>query len=97
MLIGVDSVLKTSLAETQDLTLSSDIRVITFEFAALNYVSPEKNRYRYKLEGFDDDWTEVGSDRRRVTYTNLDPKQYTFRVLARTMTAYGTTRAWRSA
>ena len=56
-------------------------RVISFEFAALNYVFPQKNRYRYKLEGFDQAWTEVGSDRRLVTYTNLDPGKYVFRVL----------------
>ena len=45
------------------------------------YSSPQKNRYRYKLEGFDQAWTEVGSDRRLVTYTNLDPGDYVFRVL----------------
>ena len=33
------------------------------------------------LEGFDQEWTEVGSDRRLVTYTNLDPGEYVFRVL----------------
>ena len=55
--------------------------MISFEFAALNYIAPEKNRYRYKLEGFDKDWTEVASDRRLVTYTNLDPGKYVFRVL----------------
>ena len=55
--------------------------MISFEFAALNYAFPQKNRYRYKLEGFDKAWTEVGSDRRLVTYTNLDPGKYVFRVL----------------
>ena len=47
----------------------------------MDYASPEKNRYRYKMEGFDEDWIEVGSDRRLVTYTNLDPGEYTFKVL----------------
>ena len=79
--IGTESVLQRALLETRDLTLAYDDRVITFEFAALNYISPEKNRYRYKLEGFDNDWIEVGSDRRRVTYTNLDPGEYTLRVM----------------
>ena len=55
--------------------------MISFEFTSLNYRAPEKNRYRYLLEGFDDDWTEVGADRRFVTYTNLDPGEYSFRVL----------------
>ena len=80
--IGDESVLKRSLIETHDLTLSYEDRVLTFEFAALNFTAPEKTRYRYMLEGFDTDWTEVGSDRRRVTYTNLDPGEYTLRVMA---------------
>jgi hypothetical protein len=53
---------------------------LSFEFAALNYLSPQKNRYRYKLEGFEEEWNEVGADRRFVTYTNLDPGEYVFRV-----------------
>lgn len=79
--IGSDSVLQRSIDETRDLTLSYQDRVITFEFAALNYISPQKNRYRYKLVGFDKGWTEVDGAHRFATYTNLDPSQYIFRVL----------------
>jgi signal transduction histidine kinase/ligand-binding sensor domain-containing protein len=79
--IGGDSVLQQSIIETDHLTLSYLDRVISFKFAALNYQSPEKNRYRYKLEGFEDDWNEVDSTRRFATYTNLDPGQYVFRVI----------------
>ena len=79
--IGEGSVLRQAIDETSALTLSYLDRVISFEFAALNYIAPQKNRYRYKLEGFDKGWTEVGSDRRLVTYTNLDPGKYVFRVL----------------
>jgi hypothetical protein len=79
--IGDNSILQQAIPETEQLTLSHQDRVISFEFAALDYRAPGKNRYRYTLEGFDEDWTEVGSDRRRVTYTNLDPGEYTFRVL----------------
>ena len=80
--IGGNSVLAASDRRNQPtLTLSYLDRVISFEFAALNYIAPQKNRYRYKLEGFDKGWTEVGSDRRLVTYTNLDPGKYVFRVL----------------
>jgi len=79
--INQDSILKQAIQETDHLVLSYDDRVISFEFAALNYRAPEKNRYRYKLEGFDDGWTEVGSDRRFATYTNLNPGEYVFRVL----------------
>lgn len=79
--IGDDSPLQQSILETKRLELPYDERVISFEFAALNYSSPEENRYRYKLEGFDREWIEVGSDRRFATYTNLDPGEYTFTVL----------------
>ena len=55
--------------------------VIGFEFAALDFTAPERNQYRYRLEGFDDAWNEVG-DQRRVTYTNLASGEYTLRVQA---------------
>jgi signal transduction histidine kinase/ligand-binding sensor domain-containing protein len=76
-----NSVLQKSIVETDELVLSYKDRVATFKFAALNYSSSEKNRYRYTLEGFDDGWAEVGSDRRLATYTNLDPGEYMFRVI----------------
>lgn len=64
-----------------EIDLDYDHDVISFEFAALNFASPEKNEYAYKMEGFDNDWIYAG-DRRQVTYTNLDPGTYTFRVKA---------------
>ena len=80
--IGPDSVLKRSILETDRLALSYQDRVFSFEFAAMNYRAPVKNRYKYKLEGFDDDWNEVDSSRRFATYTNLDPGRYLLRVIA---------------
>ncbi len=55
--------------------------LITFEFAGLDFTSPEKNQYRYKLEGFDADWTGPVPFK-RTTYTNLPAGSYTFRVMA---------------
>ncbi len=54
--------------------------VVSLQFAALHFVAPERNRYRYRLDGFDRDWTSVAADGRLVTYTNLDPGDYRFRV-----------------
>ncbi|MFT6436275.1 MAG: PAS domain S-box-containing protein [Candidatus Azotimanducaceae bacterium] len=54
--------------------------VIGFEFSALDYTAPEKNKYRYMLEGFDRDWVDA-NDTRQVTYTNLDSGEYVFRVI----------------
>jgi signal transduction histidine kinase len=50
------------------------------DFAVLNYSLPEKNKYAYKLEGFDQAWTYT--DNRSATYTNLSPGAYSFRVKA---------------
>ncbi len=76
--IGGGSVLQKSILETRHLTLTYLDRVFSFKFAALNYRAPEKNRYRYKMEGFETEWTEVDSSRSFATYTNLDPGEYTF-------------------
>lgn len=65
----------------EKVSMQYDDRVITFEFAALHYLDPDQNRYRYRLEGFDRSWTEAGHQR-TATYTNLDPGRYTFRVQA---------------
>jgi len=52
-----------------------------FDYAALSFTAPQKVRYRFKLEGFDRDWTEAGV-RRTAYYTNIPPGKYTFRVQA---------------
>ena len=66
--------------ETRTLTLSYRENVFAFEFAVLNYVAPEKNKYAYKLEGFDKEWNEVNSTRRFAPYANLPAGEYVFRV-----------------
>lgn len=53
--------------------------IATFEFAALSYYNAFKNRYTYKLEGFSDNWIQLGTEH-RATFTNLDPGRYTLRV-----------------
>jgi signal transduction histidine kinase/ligand-binding sensor domain-containing protein/DNA-binding response OmpR family regulator len=50
-------------------------------FVGLDYTSPEQNQYAYKLEGFDKEWNYVGNTN-HVSYTNLDPGEYLFRVRA---------------
>ncbi|MDX2446464.1 MAG: two-component regulator propeller domain-containing protein [Desulfobacterales bacterium] len=80
--IGEDSILRQSILETDSLVLSYRENVFSFEFSALNYRSPEQNRYKYRMEDFEDQWNETGSKRRFATYTNLDPGRYVFRVLA---------------
>ena len=60
-------------------TLPHDDNFITFEFAALDFSSPAKNQYAYRLLGVDKDWIYNGH-RRSASYTNLDPGEYTLRV-----------------
>ena len=78
--IAAKSVLRKAIPYVDSLTLSYRESVFSFEFAALSYANSHKNRYRYKLEGFEPEWNEVGSRQRLATYTNLNPGKYVFRV-----------------
>ncbi|QTD49590.1 two-component regulator propeller domain-containing protein [Sulfidibacter corallicola] len=62
------------------LHLSHNDNFFSFEYVALDYNIPQKNRYKYKLEGFDKSWNDVGN-RRYGSYTNLRGGLYTLRVL----------------
>jgi methyl-accepting chemotaxis protein len=73
------SPLEQSITTTNRLVLHHNQGVFTLEFAALDYVAPDKNQYAYKLEGMDKDWNEVGT-KRIASYTNLPAGTYTFRV-----------------
>ncbi|MGI9543999.1 MAG: two-component regulator propeller domain-containing protein, partial [Cyclobacteriaceae bacterium] len=77
--IGPDAPLEKSIGEVDQITVSYNQSVFSFEFVALNYTHPEKNQYAYKLEGFDQDWQYLGN-RNFITFTNLDPGAYNLRV-----------------
>ena len=77
---GPRSPLKKQINKTEQIHLDYDQNVFSFEFVALQFSSPEKNQYLYKMDGFDEDW--IDGHRRYATYTNLDPGKYTFRVKA---------------
>ncbi|HEY9107148.1 MAG TPA: two-component regulator propeller domain-containing protein, partial [Roseateles sp.] len=57
--------------------------IVSFDFAALNYVDPAHTLYRYRLDGFETKWNDTDSSRRSATYTMLPPGDYTFLVQAR--------------
>ena len=65
----------------RDLRLPPLVRDLQLDFTALSLAAPEKVRFRYKLEGYDNDWQEAGN-RRQAFYTNLPPRSYRFRVIA---------------
>ncbi|MCP4154297.1 MAG: protein kinase [bacterium] len=78
---GDKSPLKQSIIETKEITLSHKDYVFSFDFAALDFTNPGKNKYAYKMEGFDKDWVYRDAKKRFATYTNLDPGNYVFRVI----------------
>ncbi|NUO81571.1 PAS domain S-box protein, partial [candidate division KSB1 bacterium] len=71
--------LDTAIAEIKKIKLDYRDAVFSLEFAALNYTAPEKNQYAFRMEGFNEDWVELGT-KREVTFTNLDPGEYVLRV-----------------
>lgn len=79
---GPDSILATMPSYAENVVLEPGMDVVGFEFAALNYLGAETNRFQYRLEGFEEQWNEVGADRRYATYTDLPPGRYVFRVRA---------------
>ncbi|HEY4799982.1 MAG TPA: triple tyrosine motif-containing protein, partial [Bacteroidia bacterium] len=79
--LGKEAEPDTSIAYKKHLTLSYKDNFISFEFVALDYIFPEKNKYSFKMEGLDNDWSPP-STRRYVSYTNLPGGDYTFRIKA---------------
>ncbi|MEE9429989.1 MAG: two-component regulator propeller domain-containing protein [Melioribacteraceae bacterium] len=72
-----DSLTKTSLINLENLSLNHTQNDLSFEFAALHFSNPKKNKYAHILEGYEDGW--IYDNRRIATYTNLDPGEYTFK------------------
>jgi signal transduction histidine kinase len=66
---------------TRGLRLRHDENAVRFEFAALDFTAPQRNRFAYRLDGLDAEWTKAGTDR-AAAYTNLAPGRYTLHVRA---------------
>ncbi|MEN8250394.1 MAG: two-component regulator propeller domain-containing protein, partial [Bacteroidota bacterium] len=77
--ISEDSPLKKQISNTEEITLSHWQNDISFEYVALHYANPSKNKYAFKLENYEDEWRYVDNIR-IATYTNLDHGEYIFRV-----------------
>lgn len=67
-------------ARLQEITIDWQHNFFEFEYAALNYTIPEKNQYKYKLEGFDRDWYDAGTTR-TGRYSGLPGGTYTLRII----------------
>lgn len=71
-----------NLLELDELILDYYNNNLTINFAALHYSVPQKNSYKYMLEGFENSWVAPQGNHRFAVYTNLRPGKYTFRVIA---------------
>lgn len=78
---GPDKILTKAINQTDKITLDYTKSMLSFSFAALNFRTPEKNQYAYRLQGFDDQWRQVGNQRSAL-YTNLPAGTYQFHVKA---------------
>jgi len=75
--VALDSV----ISEKSLLVLEHTDNSFSFEVAALDFTAPAKNQYAYRLEGFDDRWVMLSSER-VIRFTNLDPGDYTLHIKA---------------
>jgi len=64
------------ISEKKEILLSYQDNILNFEFSILNYNNSAKNNYAYKLEGYNNNWIQIGT-KRDVTFTNLSPGEYT--------------------
>ncbi|MGI4744330.1 MAG: two-component regulator propeller domain-containing protein [Janthinobacterium lividum] len=71
-----------ALTQPQKLTIRADENDFSVEFVALNYTNPQKNRYAYRLLGYNQGWVRPGPGQRTASFANLPPGQYTLQVKA---------------
>ena len=79
--VSENGILKESITSSKIISIPSGKEVITFEFALLDFFDVKRNTFQYRLEGFDNNWNNIGN-RNTATYTNLPPGEYTFDVKA---------------
>lgn len=80
--INGDTLLTCQPSATKAIRLNHHNNVLGIAFSALHYLSPQKNRYAYILEGYDKAWTYTDASVRIANYMNLPPGNYRFKVKA---------------
>ena len=73
-------ILNQGIAHTDHITLDANINNFSFSFSSLHFNDSRFNKYKYILEGFDENWIETSSDFRVAKYTNIKPGDYVFKV-----------------
>lgn len=79
-LINNRVVLQQSLSQLNSIDLQYKENVFSIEFASLDFAHSNRDKYAYKLEGFNADWLYTDGKVRRATFTNLDPSHYILKV-----------------
>lgn len=80
---GDDSgILKYSLCNTPEITLRADQTMFSIEYATTNFIPANRDEVFYRLEGFSDDWNNTHRRQTVITYTNLNPGNYTLVIKA---------------
>lgn len=80
--VTVDNVVQPGNLKT--VTIHYSEKRLNIRFAGLSFISPERVQYKYKLEGFDKQYSDW-SNERSVSYTNLKPGSYKFRFIAKSV------------
>jgi signal transduction histidine kinase/ligand-binding sensor domain-containing protein len=73
-------ILNAPLYLSKEITLTYNEPLFSFEFAALHFLDPQRNRYAYKLEGYDKEWIYTNASNRIASYGGLKPGNYKFMV-----------------
>ena len=76
------SCLTNSISYNHTIVLKPNQSMLEFEFEALSFMAADKNKYKYKMEGFDQNWIQTDNGTSKATYTNLPAGNYVFRVKA---------------
>lgn len=90
--ISDEVIIEEEISKASEINLNYKHNLFTIGFALVDYKYSDKYDYAYKLEGFNEDWNYVGSEK-QVTYTGLPPGEYTFKVKAKNHDGYWSSRA----
>jgi ligand-binding sensor domain-containing protein/serine phosphatase RsbU (regulator of sigma subunit) len=73
-------IIEKGISERDSINLTYKDNIITFDFAALSFLNSSDNQYRYKLEGFNQNWIQLGNHH-TITFTNLSAGNYNLKVI----------------
>ena len=81
VIIGESNILSAPIWKTDAITLAHDQNTFSFEFTALDYKNPGEIKFLYKLENYDNDWRDIGTEKKVVFY-NIPPGKYKLHIKA---------------